>query len=180
MTSPSCHCRSSRSPTTTASSRPKSTSAAPCASRPKNPTRWTSAKPGTSWPNVAGTPSPSRPSEQSRPPAQCSTERPMGPPSERRDDTLPVHDRWDQQKGEVATVADTITPPGRARVMSCPECKGTPTPTCPTCRGAGKLLVRACPLCGDIGWDYFSGVVHRDRMACRLSCSYTWHADDHG
>jgi hypothetical protein len=77
-------------------------------------------------------------------------------------------------------MADTITPPGRARVMSCPECKGTPTSACPACRGAGKLLVRACPLCGDIGWDYTNGVDDRDGMACRNSCGYTWTAEDPG
>ncbi len=64
-------------------------------------------------------------------------------------------------------MTDTITPLGKARVMSCPECKGARMSACPACRGEGKLLVRACPLCGDLGWDYVNGIDDREGMACR-------------
>ena len=77
-------------------------------------------------------------------------------------------------------MADTITPPGKARIMTCPECKGAGRKDCIGCRGAGRLVIRACPLCGDIGWDYVNGVDDRDGMACRIDCGYRWTADDPG
>jgi hypothetical protein len=40
--------------------------------------------------------------------------------------------------------------------------------------------MRACPLCGDPGWDYVNGMNDRDGMACGISCGYTWTADDPG
>jgi len=86
----------------------------------------------------------------------------------------------EQHPGEAATMTDTITPLGKARVMSCPECKGARMSACPACRGEGKLLVRACPLCGDLGWDYVNGIDDREGMACRISCGYTWTAADPG
>ena len=48
------------------------------------------------------------------------------------------------------------------------------------CRSADRLLRRACPLCGDPGWDYVNGMDDRDGMACRISCGYRWPADDPG
>jgi hypothetical protein len=69
-TSPSCPIRSGRSPSTTATARPRSTSGGPRGSPPKNPTRWTSARPGTSSPNAAATPSSSHPSRRSQPPTR--------------------------------------------------------------------------------------------------------------
>jgi hypothetical protein len=77
-------------------------------------------------------------------------------------------------------MAATITPPGKARIMTCPECKGTRGRDCAGCRGDGRILIRACPLCGDIGWDYINGTDDRQGMACRISCGYTWTATDPG
>ncbi|MGO9297639.1 MAG: hypothetical protein ACLP52_27785 [Streptosporangiaceae bacterium] len=71
-------------------------------------------------------------------------------------------------------------PPGRAVIENCPGCKGTPGRDCCECNGTGKILWRACPLCGDIAWDYVNGVNDRDGMACRISCGYRWTASDPG
>jgi hypothetical protein len=40
--------------------------------------------------------------------------------------------------------------------------------------------MRACPLCGDPGWDYVNGMNNRDGMACQISCGYQWTAEDPG
>ena len=77
-------------------------------------------------------------------------------------------------------MADIITPPGKARIVPCPECKGVPGRDCLDCQGTGRHIMRACPLCGDVGWDYINGMDDRDGMACRISCGYTWTADDPG
>ena len=65
-------------------------------------------------------------------------------------------------------------------IENCPECKGAPGRDCCECHGTGKILRRACPLCGDIAWDYVNGVNDRDGMACRISCGYRWTASDPG
>ncbi|HEX7269256.1 MAG TPA: hypothetical protein VF256_17795, partial [Streptosporangiaceae bacterium] len=75
---------------------------------------------------------------------------------------------------------DTITPPGKARIVPCPECKGVAGRDCLDCQGTGWHVMRACPLCGDVGWDYVNGTDDRDGMACRISCGYVWTADDPG
>src|SRR5260370_21732410 len=82
--------------------------------------------------------------------------------------------------GEVIRVAETIPPPGKARIVHCPECKGVPGRPCHYCQGAGWHVMRACPLCGDVGWDYANGNDDRQGMACRISCGYTWTADHPG
>jgi hypothetical protein len=84
------------------------------------------------------------------------------------------------QRGEVTTMANTITPPGKARIVPCPECQGVAGRRCHECHGAGWHVMRACPLCGDVGWDYVNGTDDRDGMACRISCGYRWTADDPG
>jgi hypothetical protein len=40
--------------------------------------------------------------------------------------------------------------------------------------------MRACPLCGDPGWDYLNGTDDHDGMTCHISCGYRWTADDPG
>jgi hypothetical protein len=40
--------------------------------------------------------------------------------------------------------------------------------------------MRACPLCGDVGWDYINCTDDRDGMACQISCGYRWTADHPG
>jgi hypothetical protein len=39
-------------------------------------------------------------------------------------------------------MADTITPPGKARVMTCPECKGAGRKDCIECRYAARETYR--------------------------------------
>ena len=77
-------------------------------------------------------------------------------------------------------MAATITPPGKARIMSCPECHGQTGLDCAECGDEGRILIRACPLCGDIGWDYVNGVDDGEGMACGIRCGYRWNADDPG
>ena len=74
-------------------------------------------------------------------------------------------------------MTEDVRPPGRARILACPECRGAAGRSCRECRGAGVLLQRACPRCGDIAWDYINGLNDRGGMACRISCGYTWQAD---
>jgi hypothetical protein len=40
--------------------------------------------------------------------------------------------------------------------------------------------MRACPLCGDLGWDHANGVGDCQGMPCRIGCGYRWSADDSG
>lgn len=77
-------------------------------------------------------------------------------------------------------MAGTITPPGKARIMTCPECAGGHGQHCAACDDHGKIVIRACPRCGDIGWDYVNGTDDRDGMACRINCGHTWTAADPG
>lgn len=77
-------------------------------------------------------------------------------------------------------MADSITPPGKARIIPCCECKGTTRGDCVECHGAGWHVMRACPLCGDLAWDYVNGADEHDGMACRIRCGHTWTAADPG
>ena len=77
-------------------------------------------------------------------------------------------------------MAADVTPPGKARVVPCPGCQGDAGQSCYECRGVGTILMRACPLCGDGGWDFVNGSDDRDGMACRNGCGYRWSADDPG
>lgn len=86
----------------------------------------------------------------------------------------------EQQRGEVTIMADIITPPGKARVVPCPECNGAAGRGCLECHGHGWHIMRACPVCGVPGWDYINGTDDRDGMTCRISCGYRWKGDDPG
>lgn len=77
-------------------------------------------------------------------------------------------------------MADPLTPPGRASIVPCPECRGEAGRSCYECHGEGVLLQRACPLCGDLGWDYVNGMDEGAGMTCRLGCGYRWCADHRG
>ncbi len=77
-------------------------------------------------------------------------------------------------------MADTVTPPGKARIVPCPECHGEAARSCYECHGEGMPLQRACPLCGDLGWDYLNATDESAGMTCRLGCGYRWLADDLG
>ncbi len=72
-----------------------------------------------------------------------------------------------------------VTPPGRAIIEKCPDCKGRPG-GCRDCDGRGSILWRACPRCGDVAWDFVNGRNDEDGMACQIGCGYRWTADDPG
>lgn len=74
-------------------------------------------------------------------------------------------------------MATDVTPPGKAQIVPCPECQGVARRACYECEGRGSLLTRACPLCGDLAWDYVNGTDDRDGMTCSLGCGYQWSAD---
>lgn len=69
------------------------------------------------------------------------------------------------------------TAPGRAYVQNCPDCAGA---GCRYCDQSGKVLLRACPRCGDPAWDLVSRPREPEAMACRLGCGYQWDATDPG
>ncbi len=75
-------------------------------------------------------------------------------------------------------MAVAVTPPGKARIVLCPECRGIEGRACRECKGAGRMLRRACPRCGDTAWDYVNGRDDRQGMTCRISCGYRWTAED--
>jgi hypothetical protein len=90
-----------------------------------------------------------------------------------------VHSEKTPVPSEVDMTA-TIIPPGKGIIMPCQECKGVAGRRCHECQGQGKYVMRACPLCGDPGWDFVNGMDDHDGMACRISCGYRWTADDRG
>lgn len=76
-------------------------------------------------------------------------------------------------------MADEIAPPGRARITRCGTCRSTGRLgeyECYDCEGTGWELWRACPRCGDIGYDRLADGAY----ACRISCGYTWGEDHPG
>lgn len=77
-------------------------------------------------------------------------------------------------------MAETLAPPGRARIMRCEECEGRghyrSGARCFGCDGTGWALWHACPRCGDLGYDKHSDWTYE----CRLGCGYTWTEDDPG
>jgi hypothetical protein len=77
-------------------------------------------------------------------------------------------------------MATAITPPSKGRVISCPDCHGEPGRDCLECHGQGRYIRRACPLCGDVAWDYVNGANDRAGMTCRIGCGYTWSSDNPG
>ena len=97
-----------------------------------------------------------------------------------RPDTPTVHPNETTDSSEVTHMADPVTPPGKARITPCPECNGQPGRPCHECHGQGTLLQRACPLCGDLAWDYINGQNEDAGMTCRLGCGYHWSAEDVG
>ena len=88
-----------------------------------------------------------------------------------------MHPGKEPAQSEVDMTA-TVPPPGKGIIMACPECKGAAGRRCHECQGNGRYIMRACPLCGDPGWDYLNGTDDRDGMACRISCGYQWTAND--
>jgi hypothetical protein len=71
-------------------------------------------------------------------------------------------------------------PTGQGPHCPVPDCHGVPGQDCLECCGEGSFIRRACPLCGDPGWDYVNGTDDRDGMACRISCGCHWTSDAPG
>jgi len=94
-------------------------------------------------------------------------------------DSAAAHPGWESAR-EVSTMTSEVMPPGKAHIMPCPDCRGSTGQSCYVCHGTGSILMRACPLCGDPGWDYTNGLDDHDGMACRLGCGYQWSATDPG
>jgi hypothetical protein len=40
-------------------------------------------------------------------------------------------------------MAATITPPGKGRIVLCPDCRGVPGRDCLECRGEGRYIARS-------------------------------------
>ena len=78
-------------------------------------------------------------------------------------------------KADLYEVLGAVPPPGKATVLTCSACDGR---GCNQCGNTGKVLWRACPKCGDIGFDYLNGRDETDDMACRNGCGFKWAADD--
>lgn len=78
-------------------------------------------------------------------------------------------------KADLYDVLGDVPPPGKAVVTTCSACDGR---RCSSCEGSGKTLWRACPKCGDIGFDYLNGRDEADGMVCRVGCGFKWAADD--
>ena len=79
-------------------------------------------------------------------------------------------------------MADVLIPPGLAKITRCGTCESTGRVgrerqyECHGCGGTGRALWRACPRCGDIGWDRLANGTY----ACRISCGYRWTEDHPG
>lgn len=71
-----------------------------------------------------------------------------------------------------------ISSPGLAQLRPCPDCQGKIGQQCYECRGRGVILMRACPACGNAGWDYANGIDDRDGMTCTSGCGHRWTASD--
>jgi hypothetical protein len=54
-------------------------------------------------------------------------------------------------------MTDTVTQPGVARTIPSPDRQRGPAKDCVECWGEGRFVRRACPLCGNVGWDYING-----------------------
>jgi hypothetical protein len=80
----------------------------------------------------------------------------------------------------VINMADAVDPPGKARIIPCPECQGVLGRSCYECDGQGRLLQRTCPQCGDTAWDYLNGTNESGGMACLINCGYRWSSDHPG
>jgi len=77
-------------------------------------------------------------------------------------------------------MAGEIAPPGRAKITRCGTCEGRGRfrsgDECYDCEGTAWQLWKACPQCGDIGWDRLADGTY----ACRISCGFTWGEDHPG
>jgi hypothetical protein len=78
-------------------------------------------------------------------------------------------------KADLCEVLGDVPPPGKATVMTYSASDGRASGQC---GNTGKVLWRACPKCGDIGFDYLNGRDEADGIVCRNGCGFNWAADD--
>ena len=86
-----------------------------------------------------------------------------------------IMQRVERLKADLYQVLGEVPPAGKACVMTCSACGGR---GCSDCGNTGKVLWRACPKCGDIGFDYLNGSNEADGTVCRTGCGFKWAADD--
>lgn len=86
-----------------------------------------------------------------------------------------IEQRVAQLKADLYQALGDIPPPGKAVFRTCEDCDGV---GCYRCGQSGKQLWKACPKCGDLGFDFINGHNESDGMVCRIGCGFTWAADD--
>ena len=86
-----------------------------------------------------------------------------------------IMQRVDRLRVDLYEAPGDVAPPGKAVITSCSTCGGR---GCKDCGGSSRVLWRACPKCGDIGFDYLNGRDEADGMVCRNGCGFRWAADD--
>ena len=59
-----------------------------------------------------------------------------------------------------------VQAPGKALITSCPACNGE---HCRDCEDTGLVLMKACPNCGDVGFDVINGQNDHAEMVCGLA-----------
>lgn len=86
-----------------------------------------------------------------------------------------IEQRVAQLKDDLYEQLGDVPPPGKAVIEVCAACSGR---GCRNCDYAGKRLWKACPKCGDSGFDFINGHNESDGMVCRVGCGFKWAADD--
>ncbi len=80
-----------------------------------------------------------------------------------------------EMKADLYQQLGNVLPPGKAVLTACDDCQGQ---GCAYCGETGQRLWKACPKCGDIGFDFINGRNETDGMVCQIACGFTWAADD--
>ena len=86
-----------------------------------------------------------------------------------------IEQRVAELKADLYQTLGEIPAPGKAVVTACESCAGL---GCRQCNETGKQLLKACPKCGDVGFDFINGRNEADGMVCRIGCGFRWAGDD--